>query len=308
MKTFKQFLEERGLATIASVSALGAAGTGMYMSSQQQPSVEKEPQITTQPAEIPSTSFSVLSPDAEKPKTILSVNKNDAAERNLRVRDHIVQHIKNTESFREKAYDDMKPLNKDRSPRHLQPGDEVKGKATVGYGSIHHYDENGNITHSVKPGDSIDEETALRYVNHHIDKEIRPKLEKHLPTIFDMRHNSDVPESLISRFITFAYNGGTDALTNENRTSIAQPLISANREKDPEKRKQLLIKALKGTYDFHIGNGVPMKGLLNRIHNKVISVLSDMKTTGYLTPEEHDAHRLDAIRIYNAQKQRRGWK
>lgn len=303
MKTFKQFLEER-IGTIASVVALGATGGGMYSALQPQ---EKQPQVTTEPFSSSNIPF-VSSPDEGNKPEILHNNQNDAAQRNLRVRELIVQHIKDTEEFREKTYDDMKPLNKDGSPRHLEPGDEVKGKPTVGYGSIHHYDENGNITGSVKAGDTIDQETALRYLNHHIDKHILPKLEKHLPTIFDMRHNSDVPESLIARLITFAYNGGTDPLTNENRTSIAQPLIAANREKDQEKRKELLLKALKGTYDFHVGNGVPMKGILDRRHNKVISVLSDMKTTGYLTPEEYDTHRLDAIRIYKTHKRRRGWK
>jgi len=309
MKTFKQYLEEK-LATIPTVGALGALGAtvaGMYSTSQ--PNQEKEPEVTQKPFSTPTAQFTTLqpSPDEGKQPTVLNDNKEDAAQRNLRIRDRLIQHIKSKEGFRTKAYDDMQPLTKDRKERSLNQGEQPKGKATIGYGSTYHYDEDGNITGPVKGGDIIDEETALRYINHHIDREIRPHLEKSLPTIFDMKHNTDVPESLISTFLAFAYNGRTDFLTNKNRTSVAQPLIAANKEKDPQKRKELLIKALKGMYDFHLGNGVPMKGLLDRRHDEGISVLSDFKNIGYISPEEYEAHKLDSIRIYEGHKKRRGW-
>lgn len=288
MKTFKQYLEEK-LATIGTVGTLGALGTAAYISSQEQPPVGQQPQITTEPAQIPTTPF-IVSPDEGKQPTVLNDNKEDAAQRNSRVNDLMTDHIKSAEGFRSKAYKD------------------TGGVWTVGYGSTYHYDENGNITSRVKQGDEIDEPTALRYISHHINTQVNPRLEKHLSSIFDMKQNSDVPAEIIARLKTFAHNVGTDALTNPERTSVAKPLIAAHNEKDPAKRKELLLTALKGTYDFHKDNGVPVRGLLNRRHNKVISVLSALKQNGYLTDEEHEMHSNHAREIHKNYMNKYGWK
>lgn len=284
MKSFKQFLEER-VGTLATVGALGAIGAGMYSASQPQ---EDQPEVTTEPFSSPNIPF-VSSPDEGNKPEILHNNQNDAAQRNIQVQNHMVEHIKSTEGFRKKAYKD------------------TGGVWTIGYGSTHHYDENGNITKPVKQGDTIDEPTALQYISHHINTQVNPQLEKHLPSIFDMKQNSDIPPELIARFKTFAYNVGTDALTNAKRTSVAQPLISAHKEQDPDKRKDLIMTALKGTYDFHKDNGEPIPGLLNRRHQKVISVLSSLNKNGYLTDEEHEMHKSHAQQIYQNYMKKYGW-
>jgi GH24 family phage-related lysozyme (muramidase) len=291
MKTFKQYLEEK-LATIPTVGALGALGAtvaGMYSTSQ--PNQEKEPEVTQKPFSTPTAQFTTLqpSPDEGKQPTVLNDNKEDAAQKNLKVQQLMMNHIKSTEGFRNKAYKD------------------TGGVWTIGYGSTYHYDKDGNITSKVKQGDKIDEPTALQYISHHINTQVDPRLEEHLPSIFDMKQNSDVPPELIARFKTFAYNVGTDALTNSKRTSVAQPLIAAHKEKDPEKRKELLLTGLKGTYDFHKDNGVPIPGLLNRRHEKVISVLSALKDSGYLSDEEHEMHSNHAREIHRNYMNKYGW-
>jgi len=289
MKTFKQFLEEKvGAWGLGTIGGMTAAGVGSYMASEM-PKQQEEPAITEKPFTTPTTQF-VSSPDEGKQTAVLSNRPDDAAQRNEEVNRHVIDHLKKAEGFRKKAYKDS------------------GGVWTIGYGSIHHYDENGNITRPVKQGDTIDESTALKYMTHHMNTQVDPKLTQHLPSIFDMKKNSDVPPALIARFKTFAYNVGTDALTNPKRTSVAQPLLAAHKEKDPEKRKELLLTALKGTYDFHKDDGVPVRGLLNRRHEKVVSVLSSLKNSEYLTDEEHEAHLEDARQTYQNYLKKYGWR
>lgn len=291
MKSFKQYLIERGLATLATVGALGATGAGMY-SAAVQPESEPEPEITKTPFSTPTQQFvtSQPSPDEGKQPTVLSNDQENAGQRNLQIQQHIVDHVKSTEGFRNKAYKD------------------TGGVWTIGYGSTHHYDENGNITRPVKEGDVIDEKTAERNIVHHIKTQVAPKLEQHHPFLFDMKQNKEHPPELIARFMTMAYNAGTDPFTNPKRTSIAEPLYKAQKEKDPEKRKEHIITALKGCYDFHKDNGKPIRGLLNRRHEKVISVLNAMKNTGYITPEQHEMHSNHARQIHQNYMKKYGWK
>jgi len=289
MKTFKQFLQEKvGVWGLGTIGGMTAAGVGSYMASEM-PKQQEEPAITEKPFTTPTTEF-VSSPDEGKPPKVLSNNEDDAAQRHLEVQDHLIDHIKSTEGFRKKAYKDS------------------GGVWTIGYGSIHHYDDDGNITRPVRQGDTIDEPTALKYISHHINTQVNPELNKHLPSIFDMKQNSDIPPILVARLKSFAYNVGTNALTNPKRTSVAQPLVAAHNEKDPEKRKELLLTALKGTYDFHKDDGVPVRGLLNRRHEKVVSVLSSLKNSGYLTDEEHEAHLEDARQTYQNYLKKYGWR
>lgn len=287
MKSFKKFLEEN-VGAWGAAGLIGAAGVGSYLASTAPPK-EEQPEISTKPATLPA-SFAIPSPDEGKQTAVLSNRPDDAAQRNEEVNRHVIDHLKKAEGFRKKAYKDS------------------GGVWTIGYGSIHHYDENGNITRPVKQGDTIDESTALKYMTHHMNTQVDPKLTQHLPSIFDMKKNSDVPPALIARFKTFAYNVGTDALTNSKRTSVAQPLLAAHKEKDPEKRKELLVSALMGTYDFHKDNGVPVRGLLNRRHEKVVSVLSSLNNSGYLTDEEHQRHLETARQIHQNYSNKYGWR
>jgi len=294
MKSFQQFiieqyLEEKGLAIPASIAAAGAIGYGIGSYRQEPklpPSVDTSMTASVEQEEPqPEPGFSTLeaesTPKPEANPEVLKVIPDDAGMRNKRIRDSVVGHVKETEGFRDRAYQDS------------------AGVWTIGYGSTYHYDKDGNIIGKVKPGDRISTDQAEDYIHHHVQKNVVPYLSKSLPNIFDSKHNKDIHPEYVGRMITFAYNVGHDALINSKRDSVAQHLIKANQTEDPEERKKHLMNGLFGVYDFHKADGMPIKGLVDRRHKKVMGVLSSMGNDGYISKEDADNFKQKGRLIYN---------
>ena len=334
MKTFKQFIIEnnnlqhleegvwgiiKDIAKTAAVgSALGAGAGGVLVSQGINPltNVLGKQTATTQPPKDKDTTTQPFTTEnkpevssVEKKPTVLT-NNLDAVERQKQAREILIQRIKDKEGFRTKAYDDMRPFTSDRKERSLNPGEEAKGKATIGYGSTFHYDENGNaikVPHPTKEGElinkpitggeTISKEKAHHYVVSHIRNEIHEPLASKHPTIFDFKHNHDIHPAAISAFYDLAYNNGHHALTyygpRNGRIvgdSVAKPLIAANNATDREERLHHITEALHGTLDFHkLGEPLkPSKGLIDRRWENFTHAFRSMLNDGHITQEQHD--------------------
>jgi len=269
---------------------------------------ETSPREEEQPQTQTNTPAETSSPEVRKP-TVLK-NNLDTVKRQKQARKTVIERIKDKEGFRTKAYDDRQSFTSDGEERSLNPGEEAKGTATIGYGSTFHYDENGNpikVPHPTKKGEvinkpitggeTISKEKAHHYVVSHIRNEIhRPLASKH-PTIFDFKHNHDIHPAAISAFYDLAYNNGHPALTyygpRNGRIvgdSVAKPLISANSATDREERLHHIFEALHGTLDFHkLGTPLkPSKGLINRRWENFTHAFRSMLNDDHITQEQHD--------------------
>jgi len=288
----------------------GETQTQISPREKQQPQTNTQAETSPREQQQPETNTPAETSSTEVRKPTVLKNNLDTVERQKQAREILIKRIKDKEGFRTKAYDDMRPFTSDGEERSLNPGEEAKGKATIGYGSTFHYDENGNaikVPHPTKKGEvinkpitggeTISEEEAHHYVESHIRNEIhRPLASKH-PTIFDFKHNHDIHPAAISAFYDLAYNNGHPALTyygpRNGRIvgdSVAKPLISANSATDREERLHHIIEALHGTLDFHkLGTPLkPSKGLINRRWENFTHAFRSMLNDGHITQEQHD--------------------
>lgn len=155
--------------------------------------------------------------------------------------------IKKFESLILTAYPD--PINKDGLP------------ITVGYGSC-----NGSLPpgESFKLGDTIDEATAIRWMEYEVEHHINPEINRLV--------NFELEENELGALQSFCYNLGTGAL----QRSTMLKLINNDQFEDAQ------AEFLK----FCISNGEPVRGLLRRR-------LAEAALFGPLSREELIAKYLD---------------